>query len=169
MNPALTNRWALLALLWSAASLCAAQPTDPDPWKETVVTPPADWRAERAVGFQLDSVTALRYSIDPATIRFDDDGVVRYVFIARSNSGALNALFEGIRCQTGEVKIHARWDPDARQWRTGSDTWQPLENRGATRRAWQMANAGICDGKAPNRSASRIADALRNGRIDQLR
>lgn len=169
MSLFLNRRRALVAPWLLTATLAAAQPADPEPWKETAVTPPADWRADRAVEFQLDSVTTLRYGIDPATIRFDEDGVVRYVFVARSTSGALNAIFEGIRCQTAEVKTHARWDPDARQWRVGSDTWQPLDSRGATRRALQLARGGVCDGKAPNRSASRIVDALRNGRIDQLR
>lgn len=169
MSPIPNRSLAAAAVLSLAASLAAAQVNEPEPWKETAVTPPADWNAERAVEFRLDNTATLRYAIDPKTIRFDEDGVVRYVFVARSSSGALNAFFEGIRCQTAEVKTHARWDPDARQWRTGSDTWQALENRGATRRAWQMAQAGVCDGKAPNRSVNRIVDSLRNGRADQMR
>jgi hypothetical protein len=169
MNP-FPNRWLVVtAVLSLAASLATAQVDEPEAWKETAVAPPADWNAERAVEFRLDNSTTLRYAIDPKTIRLDEDGVVRYVFVARSTSGALNAIFEGIRCQTAEVRTHARWDPSARQWRTGNDTWQPLENRGATRRAWQMAQAGLCDGKAPNRSVNRIVDSLRNGRADQMR
>ncbi|MBL0919382.1 MAG: CNP1-like family protein, partial [Hydrogenophaga sp.] len=143
---------------------------DPEPWKEAEVPAPSQWSVERAVEFQLGAQGSLRYAIDPQTVSIGEDGVVRYVFIAHSSSGAVNAFFEGMRCQTAEVKVYARWDPDTRQWRTsGSEPWQALDVRGATRRAMQMARAGVCDGKSPNRSPSQIVSALRNGRADQFR
>ncbi len=143
---------------------------DPEPWKEASVPAPTQWSVERAVEFQLGAESALRYAIDPQTVSIGEDGVARYVFIARSSNGAVNVFFEGMRCQTAEVKVYARWDPGARQWRdSGSEPWQALDVRGATRRAMQMARAGVCDGKSPNRSPSHIVNALRNGRADQFR
>lgn len=143
---------------------------DPEPWKEVEVPAPAHWSVERAVEFQLGAQGTLRYAIDPQTVSIGEDGVARYVFIARSTSGAVNAFFEGVRCQTAEVKVYARWDPDARRWRdSGGEPWQALDVRGATRRAMQMARGGVCDGKSPNRSPSQIVNALRNGRADQFR
>lgn len=147
-----------------------AQVDEPEAWKEAEVALPTTWSAERAMEFRLDNQSALRYAIDPQTVSIGNDGVVRYVFLARSSSGAVNAFFEGVRCQTAEVKVYARWDPDARQWRrSGSEQWQALELRGATRRAMQMAHSGVCNNKAPNRSVAHILDALRNGRVDQTR
>jgi hypothetical protein len=158
------------AALALVACSVQAQVDDPAAWKEADVAMPSAWSAERAVEFTLEGQTSMRYAIDPKTLRLDSDGVVRYVFIARSSSGALNALFEGIRCQTSEVKVYARWDPDARQWRSGSnEPWQALGFRGATRRATQMARGGVCEGNAPNRTAAEILDRLRNGRTDYLR
>ncbi len=166
-----TTRLAAIAAAWTIALAPAwAQREEPEPWKEAQATPPADWSAERAVEFQLGNPTSLRYAIDPKTLTVGDDGVVRYVFIARSSSGAVNALYEGVRCQTAEVKLYARWDTDARQWRSNpAEPWQAMDFRGATRRSLQMARGGLCDGKVANRSTASMLDALRNGRADQLR
>ena len=159
----------------AAACAIAATPTwaqvdEPAPWTEAPTAPPATWSADRAVEFRLGNTTTLRYAIDPQTLSVGEDGVVRYVFIARSSSGAINALYEGVRCQTAEVKVYARWDPDARQWRSSADeSWQAMDFRGATRRALQMARGGLCDGKVANRSTALMLDALRNGRADQFR
>jgi hypothetical protein len=171
MKPCHLIRRAAVALAVSMAALPAfAQRVvdDPEPWKESEVPAPA-WRIERAVEFQLGAQSALRYFIDPQTISIGEDGVARYVFIARSSSGAINALFEGLRCQTAEVRVYARWDPDAQQWRTASESWQALDVRGSTRRAMQMARAGVCDGKTHNRTAAQIVNALSSGRADQFR
>lgn len=166
-----TTRLAAIAAAWATALAPAlAQVDEPEPWTEARTTPPSDWSAERAVEFRLGNPTSLRYAIDPQTLTVGEDGVVRYVFIARSSSGAINALYEGVRCQTAEVKVYARWDPDARQWRSNADeSWQAMDFRGATRRALQMARGGLCDGKVANRSTALMLDALRNGRADQLR
>lgn len=165
------DRLAVVAAAWAlAATPIRAQVDEPPPWTESPTTPPATWSAERAVEFSLGSTTTLRYAIDPQTLGVGEDGVVRYVFIARSSSGAINALYEGVRCQTAEVKVYARWDPDARQWRSNAEApWQEMDFRGATRRALQMARGGLCDGKVANRSTALMLDALRNGRADQFR
>ncbi|MCU0942235.1 MAG: CNP1-like family protein [Hydrogenophaga sp.] len=167
-HPAFAALLATGLLAWSALS--HAQYREPEVWEEAQVPAPTDWRLERVVEFALDDrSTSLRFGIDPDTLSINNDGVVRYVFVARSPSGAVNALFEGIRCKTAEVRVYARWDPDARNWlpgATGDGAWQPLDNRGMTRRAMQVARGGVCDGAAPNRSPALILDTLRNGRKD---
>ena len=162
---------ALLATgLLACATLSHAQYREPEVWVEAPVPAPTDWKLERVVEFTLGSAsTPLRFGIDPLTLSVGSDGVVRYVFVARSPSGAVNALFEGIRCKTAEVRVYARWDPDGKRWLpglSGDGAWQALDNRGATRRAMQVARGGVCDGAAPNRSPELILDMLRNGRKD---
>lgn len=167
---AAARAFALTTALTTALTPALAQIAEPEPWTEAQATPPPDWSAERAVEFRLGNTASLRYAIDPQTLAVGEDGVVRYVFIARSSSGAVNALYEGVRCQTAEVKVYARWDPDARQWRSNAAApWQAMDFRGATRRALQMARGGLCDGKVANRSTALMLDALRNGRADQFR
>ncbi len=166
-----TARLVAIALACTTALTPAfAQREEPAPWQEAPTAPPAAWSTERAVEFRLDAQTTLRYAIDPQTLSVGEDGVVRYVFIARSSSGAINALYEGVRCQTAEVKVYARWDPDAREWRSNpAEPWRALEFRGVTRRAMQMARGGLCDGTSANRSTSAMLDQLRNGRLNQFR
>ncbi|MBX3611703.1 MAG: CNP1-like family protein [Hydrogenophaga sp.] len=156
----------LLATLGTSAF---SQVDDPPPWEEAQVAPPA-WSLDGLSTFRLEGQGSMTFAIDPSTITFAPDGVVRYVFVARSSSGAVNALFEGVRCQTGEVKLYARWDTGASKWRTSGDqTWQPLEYRGPTRRAMQMAQAGVCDNKAPARNVAWLLESLKRGRTDQTR
>lgn len=168
-HPLVLCRYMLMAVVITTAS-ALAQVGDSEPWQESEVNLPTQWRIDRLVEFPLDGSGSMRHAIEPSTISIDGDGVVRYVFAARSSSGALNAFYEGIRCQTGEVKVYARWDVDARQWRISDRApWQTLEFRGPTRRAMQMARGGICDNKVANQSAAHILNTLRNGRAEPSR
>ena len=106
---------------------------------------------------------------DADTLRIDSDGVVRYAFVARSSSGALNVLFEGIRCQTGEVKLYAHWDKNTGWTPVAGGEWKALSFQGTTRRAMQMARGGICAQATPNGSPARILDTLRRGDTDLTR
>ena len=76
---------------------------------------------------------------------------------------AIDALFEGIRCQTGEVKLYASWDAGQGWTPATRGEWQPLSFRGPTRRAMQMALGGVCSHRTPNGPPARILDTLRNG------
>ena len=164
-------RIAACILSWSAAAspLWAAD-EEAEAWTEAAVVLPTGLRTDRLSPFVLDQRSTMQLGIDPDSVSVGPDGVVRYVFVARSGSGALNALYEGVRCKTGEAKVYARWDPSQQQWRTHpGDDWQRMEASGATRRVLQMAQAGICDGRAPTRSARVMLDSLKNGRADQMR
>ena len=165
-------RTAVCALCLGAAAHAAwaAVDEETEAWSEAEVTLPSGLHTERLVPFVLDQRSTMQLGIDPTSLSVGRDGVVRYVFVARSGSGAINALYEGVRCKTAEVKVYARWDPSQKQWRVHpGDAWQRLEAGGATGRALQMAQAGLCDGRAPTRSTRTIVDSLQNGRADQMR
>jgi hypothetical protein len=156
--------------LGAAANALWALGDEKETWTEADVTLPTGLRTERLTPFVLDQRSTMRLAIDADSLNVGPDGVVRYVFVARSGSGAVNALYEGVRCKTAEVRVYAHWDPSSQQWRARKDEgWQRLEAGGATQRALQMAQAGICDGKAPSRSPRTILDSLQNGRADQMR
>ena len=46
-------------------------------------------------------------AVDATSIDIGQDGVIRYVMVARSRSGAENISFEGIRCETRQRKNYA--------------------------------------------------------------
>ena len=165
------RRLAALACL-AAASLVAlpanawAQSEDPAAWQESKVTPPSSFNTDAVTPFVLEPQSSMRLGIDPKTLTIDPDGVVRYVLVAKSSQGALNVLYEGIRCASAEVKVYARWD-NASSWNTsGNAEWEALSFRGTTRRAMQMARGGVCEGKVPNATPARILRALQSGNAD---
>lgn len=147
------------ALIFSACA-CSAQASEEN-WTEERVAPPASFSQERLLQLDAASGSALRYGIDPASLLVGADGVVRYVLVARSTSGALNVLFEGIRCATAEMKTYGRWN-NAGAWNLSPDApWRPLLPSGSTRQGLLLARQGMCEGKTPNGSAANILRSLK--------
>ena len=87
--------------------------TDPVDWKEAGVPPPPVYDVSKLLPFEVARSSSLAYGVDPGTFTISKaDGVVRYVIVASSPSGAKNVIYEGLRCATGEVKSYARANQD---------------------------------------------------------
>lgn len=156
----------LLSLLCLAPSLAHAQTsyTDEKAWTEAVAAPPASFSTEALLAFEVLKASALTYGIDPNTLTVGEDGVVRYVMVARSSSGALNVLYQGIRCATAETKTYGRLS-DKGAWNTSPEApWQELSFRGATRPAMILARQGICEGRTVTGNAQKILATLKSAR-----
>lgn len=126
------------------------------------VTPPS-FDVQHLQTFEVSPSSALVYGIDPSTLAVDNQGVVRYVLVARSASGALNVLYEGIRCQTAELITYARWD-NRSAWNVDEAAeWRPLSSTGSTRHAMRLAHAAVCEGPTPNGDAPNILRTLKRG------
>jgi hypothetical protein len=95
----------LVALTLPATAQLAAQ--DPD-WKELDAPPPPAFELSRLLPFEVSAGSTLKFGIDPATLQLGSDGILRYVVVARSSTGTVNAMYEGLRCSTGEVRTYAR-------------------------------------------------------------
>jgi hypothetical protein len=153
----------LLALAFAGAAMGAfAQglPTENPDWKELDAPPPPALRTEGLIAFDVPSST-LRYGVDPASISVGRDGVVRYVVVASSSSGAVNAMYEGLRCGTGDVKTYARHTPGAGWSAVRQSDWQRLQTTGTTRHSMFIARAGACRNHAPNISPAQIVRDLK--------
>lgn len=158
----------LLSLLCIAPTLAHAQTsyTDEKIWTEAVASPPASFSTEALLAFEVLKESALTYGIDPNTLAVGEDGVVRYVMVARSSSGALNVLFQGIRCATAETKTYGRLS-DKGAWNTSPEApWQELSFRGATRPAMMLARQGVCEGRTVTGNAQKILATLKSARND---
>jgi hypothetical protein len=91
------------------------------------------------------------------------DGIVRYVMVAKNASGSISAMYEGIRCSSGEVKTYARYSTSGRWSAVKDPQWQALNDNQPSRHALALARQGACDGRAmPASSVSDIVRALRS-------
>lgn len=148
----------LMASLVASAAL--AQPSaDNAEWKEADVPSPPALRADGLIPISVTGAVELRYGVDPQSVAIGPDDVVRYVMVATSRSGAVNAIYEGVRCDRAEYRVYARYGNDG--WRPVETEWRSLYEGVEARQARAVASGGACFGPAPNRSAQQIVRDLR--------
>ncbi len=135
-------------------------PQDPD-WKELDLPPPAFSRS-KLIPLEMPPYVTLKFGIDPATLSVSSDRVVRYVVVAISSSGVVNAMYEGLRCDVGEFKTYARWGAKG-EWLAAKDSpWRPLNDNNTSRHALALARQGACEGRtAAANSAAEIVRRLK--------
>ncbi len=156
-----TSGWALA--LAFAAGMAQAQLSAPDPdWKEMEAPQPAPLRTDRLIRLELPE-SQLRFGVDPASITLTSDGIVRYVVVATSSTGAVNGFYEGIRCSTAETRLYARYNPDSGWVPVKDAQWRPLRESRPSRHSLVIARTGACMGGAPNQSAVQIVRDLGRG------
>jgi hypothetical protein len=148
-----------LLLLGAWAAQAQLAPVDPD-WREAEAPAPPALKLDGLIPLEMPR-SALRFGVDPASVSLGNDGVVRYVVAATSATGAVNALYEGLRCSTGDFKVYARHNPGS-GWTVVKDSpWRPLHNAQTSSHSLVIARTGACVGHAPNRSALQIVRDLR--------
>ena len=156
----------ILAGLMSLSCAASAQrDIDLLDWKEGVVPPPPAFDLGKLLTFEVLSGSSLVYGVDPATLRIDDDDVLRYVMVASSASGARNVFYEGLRCVTGEFKTYARSSPEGVWRNVEKPEWRPVFGNMPSRHAFQFAKAGACDGAARATTVNDIIRKLKAGRV----
>lgn len=137
-------------------------PDDPD-WKESEAPPPPAFDMSKLLGFDGAVNSSLVYGVDPSSIRISgSDGLIRYVLVATSASGAKNVMYEAIRCSTGEFKTYARYSSDGR-WSSVSDaSWRSMFGSMPSRHALYFARAGACDNASTPGSVKEVVFRLKN-------
>ena len=158
-----------ISACWAALALCmatwnvSAQLIDLDPdWKEVEIPAPPAFNPARLIPLEMPRFVSTKVGVDPETFRITSDGIVRYVVVATSPGGNINASYEGIRCQTGEVKTYARYGATGK-WNPMADPqWKPLDGNQPSMHALVLARQGACEGRsAASRSAAEIISKLK--------
>jgi hypothetical protein len=157
-----------LGLTVMAVGASAQIVTDPD-WKESEAPAPPAFRKERVLTVEMPKYVSLRFGVDPATLSITSDGVVRYVMVAINAAGTINAMYEGIRCATGEFKTYARYDINGQWVLTKDPDWHNLRDNLPSRHALALASQGACTGNATAHSTADIVNALKNPGLGQSR
>jgi hypothetical protein len=144
----------------AAAAGASAQLATPDPdWKEAEAPAPPAVTTNRLIELEVPG-SSLRFGVDPGSVSVGPDGIVRYVVVATSTTGTVNAVYEGVRCSTAEVKVYARHNPDS-GWVPARSDWQPLHQIRNSRYSLLVARNGACVGHAPNGNAAQVVRDLR--------
>lgn len=147
--------------IWAFSAAAQLADVDPD-WKEADAPPPPAFDLKRLVPFDVAPGSQLSFGVDPASISIGSDGIVRYVVVARSRTGTVNAMYEGLRCTTGEVRTYARHNPDSGWSRVEGGLWRSLWDNQPSRHSLMFARQGGCAGRAPPRNVQEIVRDLRN-------
>ena len=142
----------LVAVLFGLLSSAATQAqifTDPKDWKEADIPPPPAFNMAKLLSFDVARSSSLVFGVDPASFSISiTDGVVRYVMVASSPTGARNVIYEGLRCSTGEVRTYARAKPDGSWVVSELSEWKSVYDPKVPRYSLSFARAGACDGAA---------------------
>ncbi len=166
---------AVAAMIAGAAGLACATGTawaqsttwqeEAPAWVESETPLPTVLRTSGLIPISMPG-SSLRFGIDPQSVSVGKDDVIRYVVVATSASGAVNAMQEGVRCLTREVKTYARHSASG-GWRAAEGAaWMPLSiSTAVTRHSTVIARSGLCgfDGDAGlQRDAAKVLRDLRS-------
>ena len=99
---------------------------DAKPWEEQKQHLPATPKESNLKQIEVGPATSFRFFVDAASINVGTDGVVRFTLIARSDGGAANVSYEGIRCDTQERKIYSVGRPDGTWVAARNPAWVAL-------------------------------------------
>lgn len=150
-------------VLFGSVSVQAQSGVEEPRWKESDVPAPPAFDTGKLLGFEVSPASSLVYGVDPATISITpSDGVVRYVVVATSASGARNIMYEGIRCATGEFKTYARYSMESHWSLVSYPEWRSMFGNLPSKHALRFAKAGACDSVTPASSVRELANRLKN-------
>jgi hypothetical protein len=132
-----------------------------DEWKEGEVPPPPAFEEKKLLPIEMPPHFSLQYGIDPATITVSRDGIVRYVIVANNKAGGgTNAFYEGVRCETDEVKQYARFNQGT--WHQVSNAEWKRFNTLNSRYAKELASQALCRGHSARLSVREMVQQLKN-------
>jgi hypothetical protein len=129
--------------------------------EERLVAPPA-LEPGRLVEIKLhvSADSGFRYYVDWGSVSAAEDRIVRYVLVARNESGIENVSYEGIRCP-GEYRVYAVGRPDG-SWAGRPSEWRAIpRHRNAAQGA--LAKTYLCPGRHPVATSDEAQRAIRAG------
>ncbi|WP_034300895.1 CNP1-like family protein [Herbaspirillum sp. RV1423] len=181
-TPSLSRRLArclVAGLLLASATLSFAQQLgsfdeefddEEKPWQEIAVQLPPAPQQENLVDFYVSPVATSTSYIDLKSLSVGSDNVVRYTLVTKTNGGAVNISYEGIRCETYEKKIYAFGHPDGKWSRSRQDKWRRINDAGSNRQDAALYKSYFCQNGILSGDAKKIIARLREKRpIDPSR
>ena len=149
-----------LALVAFAMGALAKDAEEEIEWREIEVPAPPAFKKDGLLGIEMPSYVSLKLGVDPATLAIGADGVLRYVVVAVNPSGSVMALYEGIRCATGQVKSYARAGDNGKWVMSKTPLWRDLTDNLPSKHALAFARQAACEGRSE--PVSSVADVIKS-------
>ncbi|MGZ3254734.1 MAG: CNP1-like family protein [Burkholderiaceae bacterium] len=131
------------------------------PWQEIATQLPAIPLEENLIPFYVSATATLKFAIDSKSLTVGSDGVIRYVLVSKSASGAENVSYEGIRCESSEVKLYAFGHKDGTWGKSRRDKWEPILEKASNRQHAALARDYFCNNKIAAGGAQEILDRMK--------
>lgn len=162
----------LAGILFASAALAdlrLRELDDPDApqWVEEEVPPPAFPQEANLREFYVSEMTSHKFYIDASTLSPGKDGVVRYVLVVHTRGGATNISYEGMRCESRELRIYASGRRDGTWAKARNSEWHPIENKPVNRQHAALSRDFFCPSGAPILTSEEGREALRLGKHPQ--
>jgi len=155
--------WHLLAVLGYGPFLAAqalaqaGNGADNLDWVESPVPPPPSFSGDGLIPIDMPIHVSVKVGVDPQTIAVGPDGVVRYVIVVTNSTGNMNAVYEGIRCITDEVKTYARFSASGQWTLTANPAWKSITDNMPSKHAHAFARQGGCQSRLATSQGEIIA------------
>lgn len=137
------------------------------PWKEIEAKLPPYPKDADLISFDPGNASPHRFFVDGSSISIGDDQVVRYILVVKTSGGATNVTFEGIRCETRDLKIYALGHLKESWSRARNPQWRHIEFRQVNYHHGALFSDYLCEGgrtkRWPLASVQQILQRLRYG------
>jgi hypothetical protein len=166
-------RWLILPLALACTAV-AAQPAprgiysppnekDEQPWDEQNPKLPSFPKEENLVRIQVDTGAGFDYFVDLESVGVGSDGVVRYTLVARSDGGATNIAYEGIRCKGRERMLYALGRADQTWSAARNQQWTSISDLPVNRLQTTLHDSFFCPARIIARDTEEARLALKRG------
>ena len=133
------------------------------PWEEQKLQLPAYPKESNLKQIDVGPVTSFRFYVDTESINVGSDGVVRFTLVARSDSGASNVSFEGLRCEPQERKIYSFGRQDGTWSESKNPRWVALARQAVNPVHTVLFEDYFCPGRQIVSNVSEAIEAIRSG------
>lgn len=136
---------------------------DKKPWKEIEANIPAYPRPDDLVPFEAGAASPHRFFIDARSLSIGGDGVVRYTLVVKTQAGATNVTFEGIRCDMRQQKYYAVGNAGGGWARARDSQWRRIVYQERNNHHGVLYEDFLCPEKRPVGSVREALQRLRDG------
>jgi hypothetical protein len=158
----------MLSVLAACAGQQAVDEFEGKPWEVLKTQLPSYPRPENLLRVHAGQGAAFAFFVDQTSVSVGQDGIIRYTLVARSEGGAVNVSYEGLRCIPLERKPYAFGRPDGTWSPAKLAQWLPISGTQGHQHYAALAEEFFCPMDRPVRTAGEAIRALRRGNIPGL-